>query len=128
MAKKILIVDDEADFLDVMKIRINGWGYDCLGASSGQEALETLSKHKIDVVILDYIMPHMDGLATLKEIRKVNKDMPVVMLTAHPDKKVIKGSEKQGVVVFIPKVSAYQDMHDALKTALDMVLKKGNKA
>jgi len=127
MAKKILLVDDEADFLEVVGERIRSWGYDCLYASNGKEALDAVRSKKPDMVILDYIMPVMDGVATLKEIRNIDDSLPVVMLTAHPDIKVIKGAEKLGVGAFIPKMSPYQSMQGALRSAINMALKVPSK-
>lgn len=123
MAKKVLLVDDEADFLEVMGERIRSWGYDCICASNGKEAVDAVADKKPDMIILDYIMPSMDGVATLREIRKIDKGLPAVMLTAHPDIKVIKGADKLGVGAFIPKMSPYQSMQGALKAAINMALK-----
>ena len=127
MAQKILLVDDEADFLEVVGERIRSWGYECLFASSGKEALDAITAKKPDMVILDYIMPEMDGVAALKEIRKIDRNLPVVMLTAHPDIKVIKGAEQLRVDAFIPKMSPYQSMQGALRSAINMALKVPSK-
>ncbi len=121
---KILLVDDEADFLETMGSIIKGWGYDLITAVSGKKAIDAVMAQKADIVILDYMMPEMDGVITLKEIRKINKEIPVIMFTAHPDIKIMKGAEKLGVSAFIPKLSAYSDVQSGLKAALDMAGKK----
>ncbi len=121
---KILLVDDEADFLETMGAIIKGWGYDLITAVSGKKAIDAVMAQKADIVILDYMMPGMDGVITLKEIRKMDKEIPVIMFTAHPDIKIMKGAEKLGVSAFIPKLSAYSDVQSGLKAALDMAGKK----
>lgn len=127
MEKKILLVDDEADFLELMALRIKEWGYDLITALSGEEAIEILKNKSPDIIILDYMMPGMDGVATLKEIRKINFEIPVIMFTAFPDKRSINEVEKLGVTAYIPKLSSYSDAHTALKTALHMAEDKLNK-
>jgi len=121
--KKILLVDDEADFSEIIGARIEEWGYTLTKALDGAGALEALKSDKPDIIILDYMMPNMDGIATLKEIRKIDKDIPVIMFTAYPEKP-IKSIAGLGISAFIPKLSTYSDVQASLKTAIDMI---GNK-
>lgn len=121
---KIMIVDDEVEFLELIKIRIRSWGYEAVGANNGKDAISLMAKEKPDVAIIDYIMPDTDGVALLKEIRKINKDIPTIMFTAHPDVKSIKGAEKLGINFYIPKLSVYTDLQTNLKSAVDMLASK----
>ena len=121
--QKILFVDDEPDFVTIMKQRLEWWGYEITTAFSGKEALDILAEKGMDIVILDYLMPQMDGVAVLKEIRKTNKKIPIIMFTAHPNSTSIKGTEEMGVSSFIPKFSAYTDVQASLKAALDLAVK-----
>lgn len=122
---EVLIVDDEVDYLALMKERIESWGYEVLLSESGKEALGIIKEKKPDIVILDYLMPGMDGTAVLKQIRKSNKDLPVIMFTAHPDMENIKDAQALGVSAFIPKLSSYSsDIQATLRSALDMLRKK----
>ena len=121
---KVLLIDDEYDFQELMSIRMSGWGYDVIKASDGKEAIDLLLKENPDIIILDYIMPDMDGLEVLKKIRELNKNIPVIMFTAHPDTKSFEGSDTLGIAAFIPKLSAYEDAQSSLKTALNLALKK----
>jgi len=119
MAKrKVLLVDDEANFAKLIGERIRTWGYDVLESLSGEEAVSILKNKKPDIMILDYRMPEKDGLSTLKEVRKVNKTIPVVMFTAYPDEKSIVESEKLGISAYIPKLSVYSDSQESLKSAI----------
>ena len=79
---KILLVDDEQDFRKIMSERITSWGYEVGSVSSGKEAVEEIKNKNADIVILDYMMPQKDGISTLKEIRQLNKEIPVIMFTA----------------------------------------------
>lgn len=124
--KQILIVDDESDFIEIMSAIVASWGYEVSTAKDGKEALEILKAKKPDIIVLDYLMPGMDGVEVLKHIRGKDKDVPVIMFTAHPDMKVINGTEKLGVSAFIPKLSTYSDVPASLKFTIDMILKKAH--
>lgn len=115
--KKILLVDDEKDLLTVIGLTIESWGYEVIKASSGKEALGVLNDKNPDLVILDYLMPEMDGIATLKEIRKFNTKIPVIMFTAHPEGIPLKGTDNLGISAFVPKASA----EAILRTSIRMV-------
>ena len=122
----VLLVDDEADFLDIMGTIIKGWGYELFKAKSGSEALELVKTRKPDIVILDYMMPQMDGITTLKAMRKIDSEVPVIMFTAYPDK-IIKAAEKLGISALIPKLSTYSDVSASLKSTIDMIIKNISK-
>ncbi|MGC9066738.1 MAG: sigma-54-dependent transcriptional regulator [Candidatus Ratteibacteria bacterium] len=81
MTKKILIIDDEKGVLESLKLVLSDSGR-IFVASSGKEGLEILSNNEIDIVFLDILMPDQDGLETLREIKKIDDTLPVVMLTA----------------------------------------------
>ena len=88
-AIKILIVDDERDFLETMGFWLKSKGYIVDMADNGKTAIEKIKQDVPDVVFLDVVMPEMDGIETLREIRKVNPDLSVVMVTAHTSNKKI---------------------------------------
>lgn len=123
----VLLVDDEADFLDIMGTIIKGWGYDLLKARSGKEAIEAVKTKKPDMVILDYMMPEMDGIAALKAMRKVDSEVPVIMFTAYPEIKAMEWMDELKVSAFIPKLSTYTDVSSSLRAAIEMIVKKMRK-
>ena len=80
MGKKILVVDDEPNFTRLVEEILTHNGYEVFTASDGQEALRLLFAHKPELVLLDVMMPKMDGWQTCSRIREVS-DVPIVMLT-----------------------------------------------
>jgi CheY-like chemotaxis protein len=129
MAKaKVLLIDDEKDLAQLLALRIKSWGYDFIFADSGKEGLAALEKESPGVIILDYLMPGMDGVETFKEIRKVNKDIPVIMFTAYPDGESMARAKELQASAYVPKLSAYFNPEENLKTAIELVLKRENKA
>jgi len=84
MAKKILIVDDEPDLLKVTVTRLETSGYEVLQAVSSEGALEVLKKNKPDLILLDLLLPDMQGDTLCKQLKsdKALKDIPIVLFTA----------------------------------------------
>ena len=78
---KILIVDDEENIRIALKEYGEGLGYEVVGVSDGLEALDILDQRSFDIVILDLMMPNLDGFTTCKKIKE-NKDIPVIFLSA----------------------------------------------
>lgn len=82
---KILIVDDDYSLLDQIRQILTGQRYIVETASDGEEALDRLSETPFDAIILDVMMPKIDGLTVLEQARKAGIDTPVIMLTAKGD-------------------------------------------
>ncbi len=80
----ILVVDDEELIRNVIREYLENEKYEVLEAVDGEEALKMVSNHKIDLIILDIMMPKKDGYTTLKEIRK-EKNIPIIMLSARSE-------------------------------------------
>ena len=82
--RKILVIDDEPQLVDMVKMRLEANGFQVLSAKDGKEGLEKVRQEKPDLVLLDVMMPGMDGFEVFKRIKKDPKTMliPVIMLTA----------------------------------------------
>ncbi len=81
MANKVLLVDDEQDFLEVMSERMENRGMEVSTAGSAQEALKKIEEETFDAIILDFMMPEMDGLETIKAIKKAKPELQIILLT-----------------------------------------------
>jgi two-component system alkaline phosphatase synthesis response regulator PhoP len=84
MKIRVLIVDDEPDIVDLLKYNLQSNGYDCLVANNGEKALDLVEKHKPDLVLLDVMMPKMDGMEVCRRIKENPKlsDTFIIFLTA----------------------------------------------
>ena len=84
MNEKILIVDDEPNILELLEYNLKKEGYEVVRADTGEKAVALLEKTKPNIVLLDQMLPGLDGLGVLKKIRSVDTyaDMPVIMVTA----------------------------------------------
>lgn len=80
---KILIVDDEKNILKLYQAELEDEGYTIATANSGKEALEIFEKEDPDLVTLDVLMPDIDGIQVLRQIKEKKPDLPVIMLTAY---------------------------------------------
>jgi two-component system alkaline phosphatase synthesis response regulator PhoP len=91
MKEKILIIEDEEDLVKGLKLNLAGEGYEVTWAYDGQEGLRKALEERPDLIILDIMLPKMDGLEVCREIRQKNMNIPIIMLTA-------KGGEVDKVV------------------------------
>ena len=83
MSAKVLLVDDEKDFLDIMAERMAARGMDVSTACSAEDALKMVQTESYDAVIIDFLMPEMDGFSALKMFKESRPDLSVILLTAN---------------------------------------------
>lgn len=100
--KRILVVEDEPDTVILLKHLLRSAGYNVLGAMSGQEALKKFSEVKPNLVLLDLMMPGMDGWETYRYLRQMS-DVPVMILSAISDKEEVVRALRSGVDDFMTK-------------------------
>jgi CheY-like chemotaxis protein len=81
----LLCIDDDEDVLECEKSFLESFGYTVLTAASGGKGLELASRHSVDIVIVDYLMPEMNGHEVAIEIRRLNPQAPIIMLSAAVD-------------------------------------------
>lgn len=87
----ILLIDDEPMMLDLLSLYLSPLGYTCIKKESAKDALAYLQFHSVDLILLDIMMPEMDGWEACQEIRKKG-DTPIIMLTAMSEKSdIVKG-------------------------------------
>jgi len=103
MPEQILIVDDDKAQRQFLGDRLRHAGYEIIEGETGVEAVQLVAQHEPDLVLLDMIMPDMDGLTALEKIKETQPDLPVVVLTAHASIQSAVEAIKQGAEEFIPK-------------------------
>jgi CheY-like chemotaxis protein len=103
--KKILIIEDDIALLEVLSQGISGVGFDVLKEKNGQDGLKVALKEKPDLILLDLIMPKMDGVTMLDELRKDQwgKNVPVVVLTNLNSPEEISKTVDMGVSNYLVK-------------------------
>jgi len=114
---RVLIVDDEKDFVEIFALRLEEAGERVSSAHSGKECLKILSEKEIDVVILDIRMPGMDGIETLKEIKKGYPLVEVIMLTGHGTTETAVEGMKLGAFDYLIKPADFNDLAVKLEGA-----------
>ena len=105
MPKKILAVDDERHIVRLVEVNLQRAGYEVVTAYDGKEALEKVKSENPDLVVLDVMMPYMDGFEVLQNLKKnpATRDIPVIMLTAKAqDADVFRGWQS-GVDCYLTK-------------------------
>ncbi|MEE4262599.1 MAG: response regulator [Desulfobacteraceae bacterium] len=114
---RVLLVDDEKDFVEMLGLRLKEVGEKVSSAHSGQECLKVLEKKEIDVVLLDILMPGMDGIATLKEIKRRFPLVEVIMLTGHGTTESAVNGLKLGAFDYLLKPAHFGDLTAKLESA-----------
>jgi two-component system response regulator VicR len=80
--KKVLVVDDEPDTLELVKLVLESAGFEAILVKSGMEAMAKIDAENLDLVLLDIMMPDMDGWDVFRKIKEKNKNIPIAILTA----------------------------------------------
>jgi CheY-like chemotaxis protein len=105
MNKRLLLVDDSETVIQFEKLILRGMGFDISVAKNGKLALEQVAAHRPDLILLDIMMPELDGVETLRCL-KVNpdaKDIPVIMVTTKGDPEMIARATEAGCDDYITK-------------------------
>ena len=116
---KMMLVDDEERFLSTTKKLLEKKGYDVVTATSGAEALEKIRGENIHVVILDVKMPGMDGITTLKEIKRQFPLIEVIMLTGHATIESAVEGLKSGAIDYLTKPADINEIIEKAEQAFE---------
>lgn len=119
--KKILVIDDEEDILKLLKIRLEQESFNIITASDGDVGVKAAEQEVPDLIILDIMMPKMDGYSCLKEIRGLpkTKDIPVLMLSGKEEEKVRDLFAFQKISGYIEKPFELDDIVTKIKEILN---------
>ena len=121
MSKKILVVDDDELVLIALEELLKPCGYEVSTALNGQVALEKAGEEKFDLMILDIIMPGIDGFELCRKIREMElyRTVPIIILTAKSSKEDTQKGIDAGAYLFLPKPMAPQRLLDLVKNSLE---------
>jgi len=120
MAKKILIVDDEPDIVELIGMRLTAKSYDIIKAFNGEDALRMAREEKPDLIILDVLMPPPDGLQVCSTLKKdaSYKNIPIILLSAKATEKDRETGKQCGADEYLTKPFENKDLLDNIKKLL----------
>jgi two-component system response regulator (stage 0 sporulation protein F) len=116
--KKVLLIDDEADFIEPMAFWLQSKGYLVSSTTDSKNGIRLIEQENPDILFLDLNMPVMTGIEVLQRIRKINKDLPVIIISAYADQDKIKQAEKYGVSGVFYKGMDYEQSLSLLEAVL----------
>lgn len=115
----VLVVDDENSIIDALSSILEDEGYNVITASSGEKGLKMFSKHNPDIILLDIWMPDMDGIETLKQIRAMDKDVSIIMISGHSNIDTAVKAIKLGAYDFLEKPLSLDKVIILIQRALE---------
>jgi len=118
---RVLVVDDDEDSRLLIQFLLERQGYTVVLADSGPAAISVLESTEVDVVVLDVMMPMMDGFAVCRELKKLDStaSVPVILLTARDDMQTRATGMKLGVSDFLAKPVKKEELYARIRTQLD---------
>lgn len=125
--KKILVVDDDASIREILTTQLARLHYDVVAAADGEEAVKLFQSGKPDLVLMDMMMPRMDGLQACQKIRELEKKTqrtPVLFLTARDSQHDKLSSTLSGGDDFITKPISLQELRERVEAALSQVKRR----
>ena len=115
----VLVVDDEQEFRDMTIKRLMKRELECDGAENGEKAIERVKRGDIDVVLLDVKMPGMDGVETLREIKRIKPLVEVIMLTGHASVESGLDGMRYGAFDYLMKPIEFEPLLEKLSEAYE---------
>lgn len=116
---KLLLVDDETGFVDVLSKRLAKRKIKVTNAYNGTEAIQALRKEQFDIAVLDLKMDDMDGLEVLKIFKKMDPEMPVLMLTGHGSEQAAREGIESGAFDYLTKPYELEDLIEKIREATE---------
>lgn len=116
--KRILIVDDDQDICALLKRFLGRHDYEADTCQRGEDCLQKITKEKYDLVLSDFRLPDIEGLALLKAIKEINAGLPVIIITGYSDVKVAVTAIKMGAYDYVTKPIYPEEILNTIKSAL----------
>lgn len=114
----VLVVDDNKGVLEFLLLLLSKHGLSVIGTSNGSKCLDIVNSQTVDLVILDVMMPVMDGLEVCRQLKRVKAAMPIILLTARDDMKTRAAAMDLGVSEFVAKPVNNQDLLNRIRLQL----------
>ena len=124
MGLKLLIADDEEDLVEVLRDRLEAYGFTVITAGTGLEALQKLAAEQVDGIFLDVKMPELDGLAALDEIRRRDKQIPVIIVTASSNQNAATEALARGANAFVLKPFEWDELKATIEQLYHITLSR----
>lgn len=116
---EVLLVDDKPDFTEPVAFWLESKGYSVVVAHDGKSAVRAIRKDRPDIVFLDLIMPVMDGIETLRHIRRFDSRLPVIVVTvAYTDREKFAEARNLGISGFFPKKGSFKRLGKIIEVTL----------
>ena len=114
----VLVVDDESRMRETLSDILQEYGFDVYEAENGAQAVATVERESIDLVLLDLTMPVMDGATALREIRTLRPDAKVIIMTAYAHSTALDTAAQEGVEAIVLKPLDMEELVSMMRTAL----------
>ena len=121
MAYKILVVDDEENMRVLFKRVLGKAGYDVECAGSGAAALRLAADRPFDLAIVDVCMPEMDGIEVLGKLKDINRQIPVIMISAYPSWGKKETAKRMGCADYLSKPVDMKYLKELIKKELEKI-------
>ena len=117
MTKQVLLVDDDALMHRLFQHHLERAGYKMISAMNGRDALDLAARQRPNLIIMDIMMPDMDGVAALRELKKGDntRDIPIIIITANGNALARKESENSGAALFLTKPFSPTQLLDEIR-------------
>jgi len=118
--KRVLVIDDEPEILEILKFRLANWGFDPLSATNGPEGIKLTLEEMPDAILLDVMMPGMNGFEVLGKLKgnDKTKNIPVIMITVEAARADIEKGIKNGATSYLTKPYEATELLEKIKEAL----------
>jgi DNA-binding response OmpR family regulator len=118
--KRVLVIDDEPEIVEILKFRLANWGYEPISATTGPEGIKLTIEEIPDAILLDVMMPGMNGFEVLQKLKENNKtkDIPVIMITVAAARADIEKGIKNGASFYLTKPYEATELLEKLRAAL----------
>ena len=118
--RQILVIDDEENIRKFLRKTLERAGFETRAAGSASEALSSLERERSDLVVLDVRLPDANGLDLMNDIRRMDPDLPIIIITAHGEIKMAVEAMREGAFDFVAKPFDFETIHRSIEKALQM--------